>query len=404
VVRQVPCTTAYEGEGLVNWSMVLPRTKMARILTAGVLVAPAIALLVLLAMSGPVSASQGATAAPEKVLTLRTQGDHDTLWLVSSEDTATAAGSLPGVAEKAAVSPDGSTAAYLPMEGKPYVWIGYPAAKTISLASAGIKTVSDFAWMSDDQLLVSASKKVRDSYGYDDRLYTVNVTSGAVAPFRNLAGTEPDVSPDTGKVVYVQYKKLVPVSKRHPRPKYRESLMLTTVSGSGAGTMLLSEEYWVDTDFRAFAAPQIAPGGQWIAYAQTGSDVSANYSVCYLDQDAALWPWFSMAQGVPVAIAWAPASPLIALGGEAVGPESDIALYVGDAAAGATARTPRTLFTQASAGWVLDVAWSAGGKLVVDTMDKADPQASELRVFVLDSGDLSKLTSMGAGHLSVWVR
>ena len=126
----------------MNRTVVLPRSKTARILAVTLAAVLLTVFLTAVLRSGQAEAARHAPAV-ESVLTLRTQGDHDTLWLVSTEGTATAAGSLPGIAETAAVSPDGSTAAYLPVQGKPFVWIGHgPAgAKTIPLDKAGSKTV-----------------------------------------------------------------------------------------------------------------------------------------------------------------------------------------------------------------------------------------------------------------------
>jgi hypothetical protein len=394
----------------VNRSIVLPRTKVTRILTASVLVVLLTTLLALLALSGPASAARGAVAAEEKVLTLRSQADHDTLWLVASEGTATAAGQLPGTAEAVAVSPNGSTAAYLPFAGKAQVWIGYGplAPKTISLEAAGIKTLTGMTWTSETQLLVAGTTKAGNANGFTDRLYTVDVATGAVASFRNLAGTEPSASPDTGKIAYVRFKKLDNgKDPDHIGPRYRESLLLTTLTGSGAGNVMDSREYRLTSDYRAFAAPQIAAGGDWIAYGTTGSDVSVTYTVIYVTATYS-FPWFIMPMPTPVAMAWAPASPLLALGGTAVGTveESPAAAYVCDVAGGDVARTSRELFSNASIQWIMDMDWSDGGKIVADGLGTNGGQGAseEMSVLIMDSSDLSKATDLGEGHLSAWVR
>ncbi len=368
------------------------------------LAALCVALLVHIAPAG----AARDTAAAEKVLTLRFDGTQDALWLVSEEGTATAAGKLPGVAEDVAVSPDGSTAAYLPFAGKPVVWIGYSpdGAKTIDLAPAGVKTLTGMTWTSNDQLLISGSKKAKDAAGLNDRLYTVDVATGTVAAFRGLSGTEPNASPDTGKIAYVRFKKLDNgKGPDHVGPKYRESLMLTTVSGSGAPQTLDSTEYRMTEDYHAYASPQLAPGGDWIAYGTTGSDVSVTYHVLYL-ADEYMMPWFEMGMGTPVAMAWAPAGPLLALGGEAVGPGSECSLYVADAAGGDMGRTTRDLLSKASITWIMDMDWSDGGRIVADGLIRNDSPTSddETRVLLLDSADLSTVKDLGEGDLSVWVR
>jgi hypothetical protein len=372
-----------------------------------VLVLAAVALLAMYATAaGRQAASGHGAATSETVLTLRTIGDHDTLWLVSNEGTATAAGELPGVAGYGAASPNGTYAAYLPTGGKPFIWIGHGPAgvKTIDLQPAGVKTVTDLTWTSETQLLISGSTKAGNAAGYTDKLYTVDAASGAVASFRSLSGTEPSASPDTGKIVYVKYKKLKPNPKYPKIGHYRESLMVTSLAGSGAGTELDEDEYYLTSDYRAFAAPQLAPGGAWIAYGTTGSDVSVAYSVICLDSDGYV-PWMKMWMPTPLAISWAPSSPLVALGGAAVGPgDQDAGIYVMDAPGGAVGRTTRDLFTKASIEWVMDMDWSLDGKLVVDGLPKDFDTSDTTQVLLIDGNDLGKLTDLGEGHLSLWVR
>jgi hypothetical protein len=394
------------------------RAGVAAIIAAAAL-ALAVTCLPLLTGGGPAAAegfraaglsSAAHGAAAQSVLTLRTAGDHDALWLLPpAGGAATAAGVLPGVAENAAVSPDGATVAYLPVNGKPSVWIGYGplAPKTISLQAAGIKTLTGMTWIAEDALLISGSKRANDFNGYNDRLFTANVTTGAVAPFRSLSGTEPNASFDTGKIVYVKFKKLDNGSpKNNHTPKYRESLMLANVRGSGAGRVLGSEDYRALADYRAYSLPQIAAGGVWIIAGQTGSDVRVTYNIYYVD-DYSSETWLTMLQPTPQAAAWSPDSPMVAFGGVPTGP-GDVrgCVYVADVAGGSLERTSFDLLSRASADWVMDVAWSEGTKLVIDALgSSANKGASaDLRVLLLDAADLSALTDLGEGHLSVWVR
>ncbi len=352
--------------------------------------------------TGPAAASQQAAAA-ETILTLRMQGDHDTMWLVSNEGTATAAGELPGTAEMVAASPDGSSVAYMPFEGKPFVWIGYgPAApKTIPLASAGIKTITGLTWISETQLVVSGSAKALSGYGYYDKLYTVDVASGAVAPFRRLSGTDPYAAPSAGKLMYVNFK----VVKKGKTQRVTETLMLADINGSGAGRQLDSDVYTLPAAYRAFAAPELAPGGDWFAYGTTGSDVSVRYTIDFVDSET--WqPWLTMWMPTPLAIAWAPASPLLALGGSAVGPDDHGSVYIFDVAGGDVGRTSRDLLSKAGIEWIMDMDWSADGHIVADglTRDDSGPVADVEHALLLDSGDLTTLKDLGEGRFSVWVR
>ena len=388
----------------MNQIVVMPQRRAWYVLALVIAVTLVALCAAALMRSTPAGAARH-TPAAEKVLTLRYNGTQDALWLVSAEGTATAAGKLPGVAEDVAVSPDGSTAAYMPFAGKPFVWIGYgpDGPKTIDLAPAGVKTLTGLTWVAKDQLVISGSKKANDANGFNDRLYTVNVTTSSVAPLRNLSGTNPDASPDTGKIVYVRWKKLDNGTKKYPMAKYRESLMLTSLTGSGAGTALDEQEFRMGADYDAYAAPQLAPGGDWLAYGQTGSDVSVTYHVFFLADDY-MSPWFEMSMPTPIALEWAPASPLLALGGAAVGPGSEGCIYVADAAGGDMARTSRDLFSKLSVQWIMDMDWSDGGMIVADGLVDSNSTDPTTHALVLDSNDLSKVKDLGEGNLSVWVR
>jgi hypothetical protein len=213
------------------------------------------------------------------------------------------------------------------------------------------------------------------------------------------------VSFATGKIVYVKFKKLDNGSKKNDyTPKYRESLMLTTLTGSGAGAVLDSEVYRPMADYRAFNWPQIAAGGSWVVYGQTGSDVSITYHISLLG-DAYMTPWMTLLQGTPPSVGWAPSAPLLAFGGEVtVSDGLKSAVYLVDADRGTGARTGADVFSGASAGFIQDISWSDGTQILVDAADMdAAEGATEGHVMLLDAKDLSTATTLGDGHLSVWV-
>lgn len=392
----------------MDWSVIVLRARLARIIAVAVGVTLVAVCVAALARTGPAAATRQATAA-ESVLTLRTNGDHDEVWKLSTTGgDATKVGDLPGSAAWTIASPDATTVACLPLLGRPEVWIGYGpgAPRTISLESSGIKTLNYVSWTSESQLIVAGSKKAKDYEGYNDKLYLVDVASGAVTPFRGLSGAQPSVSFATGKVVYVKFKKLDNGSKKNGyTPKYRESLMLTTLTGTGAGTELDSQEYRPVADYRAFNWPQIAAGGFWVIYGQTGSDVSVTYNISLLG-DGYMLPWLTMLQGTPPAVGWAPSAPLVAFGGQVTAADGlKSCVYLADVDGGAIGRTGADVFSSVSAGFIEDLSWSDGTQIVVDAADtSASEDSPEGLVLLLDTKDLSKVTSLGAGHLSVWVR
>lgn len=388
----------------MNDRQLMRRARIARILAVGVVVALATAGVL---MAGGRPAAAGAAAAGQSVLTLRTERQHDALWLVSPSDgTATSAGMLPGLAESAAVSPDGGTVAYQPNGGKPFIWLGYGAlaSKTISLQTAGIKILDGMTWIGADKLLVSGWKTTHNRDASTAGLFTVDVTTGSIAAFHSPHGIEPSADAATGKVAYVRFTKLDNGTDHNGHaPLYRESLMLTTVSGSGAGRTLESVEYRTFADQRAFAGPQLSPGAHWIMAARTGSDVEVTYTLYNITDYAMLW--LTLWAPAPPASAWAPDGDTVAFGGAGLSADSSAGscVYVANATAGALARTSAGLLAGVSAGWVIDLAWADDGMLVADALD-TDTGAANPHVLLLHGDDLSTVKDLGEGHLSVWVK
>lgn len=380
------------------------RARVARILVIATVTLAAGTAATLLGR-GPAAGAEHRTAGPS-VVTARTDAGHDSLWLVSpAGGSATAAGTLPGVAGSAAVSPDGATVAYLPANGKPSIWLGYGALapKTISLAAAGLNTVGAMTWISADQLLISASKSRRYFDLRAARLYTVDVKTGGVQAFRGLVGAEPSADPASGKVAYVRFSRLDGGGAGNDRaPLYRESLKLLDLDKGGAGRTLSSAQYRLFADQRAFSQPQLAPGADWVLTGETGSDVRITYTL-YDTSDIAT-PWLSVFAPTLQAAAWAPDGGKVAFGG--VTPSaamlSDSCVYVDDVRSGALTRTPVGVLSGASAGMITGVAWSADGRLVADALDSGEGTSSE-HVLVMRGDDLSTVKDLGQGHLSVWV-
>ena len=358
---------------------------------------------ILVALLLPVVAS----AAGPSVLTVRTDGGHDALWLVSpAGGSPAAAGTLPGVAASAAVSPDGANVAYLPDDGTPFVWIGYGtlAPKTISLKSAGLKSVGSMTWIAADRLLVSGAIKGGYAHLRTARLFVVDVRTGAVEPFRGLRGVEPSADVSSGKVVYVQITKLDDGSARNDHtPLYRESLRLLSLDGSGAGRLITAVQYRLYTDHRAFSEPQLAPGGRWLLVGETGSDVSVTYKLC--DTEFAM-PWLTAYSGGYQAAAWEPGGSRVAFGVLAhlggVGDSFEPYVFVDDVATGALTRSPAGVVSGTASSIITHVAWSSDGMLIVDALDSDAGRQNE-HMLVMRGDDLSTVTNLGRGRLSVWV-
>ena len=364
--------------------------------------------MLLLVWSGPPArADDGLTTTPaagmpvaESVLVARSAGAHDALWLLSPLDgTPTAAGELPGKAGAVAVSPDGANVAYLPGNGGPRVWIGYGplAPKTVSLAGVGVKRVHGLTWIDAQRLIVSGV--TRSSAGsFNDRLYLVNVATGAVRSFRDLRGTEPYAAPAAGKLAYVKFTTVVPASAANYRtPTVRESLKLLSLSGKGSGRAVATEQYQVFAEHRAFSAPQLSPDASWLLTGETGSDVRVTYA---LRQSVWGSPFLTLfAPAVQAGGGWDATGTRTAFAGVAEPlPGAAACIWVYDVQAGSLVRSPASL----SIGAMIErLAWAPSGRLVARVWPSGS--GAVYRDFVV-SADLSSATDIGVGRLPVWIQ
>ncbi len=371
-------------------TIVHPRRLAIAVLVAGVLLAALVAWAV-----QPAAAARRLPG--QSVLVVRSAGDHDALWLLAPGGGApTAAGELPGRAGAVATSPGGASAAYLPANGSPRVWIGFGplGPKTISLAAAGVRRVDSLTWVDDHRLLVSGATRAKAS-SMQDRLYLVNVTTGKAASFRGLRGVEPYGVPALGKVVYTKLTVVRPgTAANQHSPTIRESLRSIKLSG-GTGRTVLSETYTLRADRRSFTHPKLSSDGKWLISGTTGSDVSVTYTVREGD-GLPLYTVFTAA--LDVTAGW-DASGRTALGGTPQWGMDQSCVWVSEPGKGTLACTPDGLLPSVM---ITDLAWSADGALVAGALDwNTTPQTRH--VFVIP-GDLTTATDLGAGRLPVWAQ
>lgn len=365
---------------------------------AGVAAAVLAVAVILLALAGVAAARTG-----QSVLTLRTVGDNDEVWLVAADGTATEAGTLSGLAGDVAASPDGSMVGYVAERGASlWVWQGAARVKTISLASAGVTGVHGVTWIAADTVLVSGSKGKGIYDIYKARLYTVNVTTGSVAAFRDVTGGEPSADISSGKVVYVRFKKLDNGSPKNDHtPLVRESLMRLDLNSTEAPEVLVSRKYRIFYETAMFAAPRLAPGGDWVI----SGDVPDNPEVTYTVWDHTM-PWLTMFQGGICAAAWAPSGLKVAFCGtrdSSIEGNEDTCLFVLDVNSCSLTRSAVVAPAQAEANsWLGHVAWADDGRLVSDCSTSSATAHTD-EVYLVGS-DLTTVKDLGAGHLSVWVK
>jgi hypothetical protein len=334
----------------------------------------------------------------ESVLVVRRAAGHDALWLLSPVDgTPTAAGDLPGIAGQVAVSPDGLSAAYLPENGAPRVWIGTGplAPKTISLAGAGVKRAYSFTWIDDGRLLVSGVTRANADY-FTSRLFLVDAATGKVHAFRGLSGIEPSAATAVGKVAYVKMTIVVP-QKGNRGPVVRESLKVLSLSRPGGGRTVMSEQNRIDADYRAFSRPQVSPDAAWFLTGETGSDVRVTYAI--RDRDG--FPLLSLfTPALQAGAGWDASGRRTAFAGVpgVTGQDFKACVWIYDVDSGSLVRSPGSLDIGTM---IVSLSWAPSGRLVANVYGLSG--ATSRRNLVI-SGDLSTATDLGTGRLPVWVR
>jgi hypothetical protein len=362
-----------------------------------------LALLALVSAALLAPAAFAAGAARQSVLTLRTVGSADEVWLVATDGTAGKAGVLPGLAGASASSPDGDAVAYVPQRGAAvWVWQRSGGVKVISMTAVGVTGVNGLTWIAADKVLVSGSKGKGLYDPYSARLYTVDVTTGGVRAFRNVSGGQPSADVASGKVVYVRFQKLDNGSAANDHtPLIRESLMKLDLGTTAAPEVLTSRKYrdYYETAF--FAGPRIAPGGDWCISGAIPDDPEVTYTV----RDTSL-PWFSLFQTGAYAAAWAPTGLKVAFCGSvdsSVEGSPDACIFVLEPAAGSLVRSAVVApAVQDTDVWADGVAWALDGSLVVDSITLSEGPVVETVHLV--GSDLRTVKDLGPGHLSAWVQ
>jgi len=335
--------------------------------------------------------------AAEAVLVARSAGNHDALWLLSPVDgTPTAAGVLPGEAGTVALSPDGQNVAYLPESSAPRVWIGYGplAPKVISLASIGVKRADSMCWIDDHRMLV-AGVTSRSASLRLDRLYVVDVATGRVRSFRGLNGAEPSLAALAGKVAYVKFTITVRGTAGNGyTPTIRESLKLLSLSGTGAGRTVWSEENQAFAEYRALSQPRVSPDARWYLTGVTGSDVRVTYDV----RDRWGYPILSVfTPALQAAAGWDVAGRHTAFAGIVGIDDQSPCVWIYDVATGSLMRSASGVIPSSL---IDSLAWSPSGQLVANAYGL---EAGAPHNLVLP-GDLASCVDIGRGRLPVWVR
>ena len=211
--------------------------------------------------------------------------------------------------------------------------------------------VAGYAWVSPTKLIVAAFTTAGDTYHANGTLYTVDVTTSAVAPVKDnagktLFGVEPTASSDGMSISFIHWGGV-------SGGGIAESLELLAADTLSVSTVAHSTSP-TDYDGDAFAFSAISPDGSMIATSSTGGDIGFSMTVYRVDgtkafgHNALTWP---------TRPAWNPVSPdRLAY---AAGPESTMVdrLYI-------ESPTARTTALTLKGRSIADPAWSADGNNV----------------------------------------
>jgi len=342
------------------------------------------------------------TPQPSSIAVVRREAGRDALWSVASADgVATKLVGLPFRPVRIEASPDGAKLAMLRSTGGPRVFIYDIAAgtlKTLSLAPRGVRQVDAITWRSNSRLIVSGSGAVTGKYALNDRLYVVNVATGASAWFRKLQGTEPSVAAQAPRLVYVRLTDAGPDPAQPGTRLVSERLLsLRLVSGS-VPRVIARVRYSGGFDIRRFRDPRVSPDGRSVISSTTRSDVGATYAVRAVATGKRLFGKNTQLAGRD-ATAWDAQSARVAFWGmPSLAATPVTRIYVYDlAAAKLTSVGPYADRTATGLSWAPD------GSRLAYTLSAFGNAVDRGRLWIVDPATPAAARALGAGGLPAWL-
>jgi hypothetical protein len=346
----------------------------------------------------------GVTPAPGTIVVVRRSAGQDSLWSVDPvSKAATELLSLPFRPERVVRSPGGARLAYLPTTAGPYVYIYTTTTGVLhrwSLAARGVREVDSLAWLSSSKLLVAGKSTPGYAfYPYRDRLYAFSVTSGRSSRFRDLAGTEPTVSPADARLVFVRFTRGGRVASGSPLHWVTEQLFRLKLASATKPRMLLSGRYADGYDIRLFNDPSLSADGRYLVTSTTGSDISVSYMVRSAATGKALRTIHTELAGHD-ATAWSNAADQVAYWTMTGNSSLSSELHVYDTAS-ATTVSSSGLASVAVSGF----AWSSDDALLAYSLRGLASADDQGELWTIDPSSLSAASAidLGAGGMPVYV-
>lgn len=356
------------------------------------------------------TAPAGASAAPHGVVVpvsgsivvvRRAAGQQDSLWSVDPvSKAATQLATLKFRAARVERSPGAVHLAYLPTTAGPklYVYDTHDGVlRAWSLAARGVKVIDSFAWLSSTRLLVAGKATGGFAfYPFADRLYVLNVATGAVTRFGSVLGTEPTAAPGAG-LAYVRLSDGGRVSGASPLRWVVERLYLLR-HGVAKPRLIASARYPNGFDIRRFRDPRLSPDGAFVITSTTGSDVSVRYTVRSAATGKTLRTVDTTLAGRD-ATAWSTLGEQVAFWGM---PPADSATITKLAVYDAAAKSLRGSGKLSKVA-VTGLAWSYGDALLAYSLRGLQAADDTAELWTADPATLSSQTDLGAGSLPVFL-
>jgi hypothetical protein len=343
-----------------------------------------------------------AAAQPSSIIVVRREGGGDGPWGGAPTDgSATKLVDLAFRPSRVEASPDGTRIALLPAAIGPRVYVcdvANATVKVLSLTPRGVRSVDSFTWISPTRLLVAGSASAtRVAYRLSDRLYSLNVVTGASASFRDLRGTEPSAAPAAARLVYVRLADAGPAANE-PGSRLVSERLISLKLAPGTTPRVIARARYVDSlDIRRFRDPRVSPGGRFVITSTTGSDVSVSYMVRWVSSGKALFTKATTLAGRD-ATAWRPQGGRVAFWGmPPAGPLTTTRLYVYDIA---TRRLTSTApFSNAA---MTGLSWSPDGAQIAFALRAFSSGADVAALWTVDPAVAASAAKLGTGSLPVW--
>jgi len=262
---------------------------------------------------------------------------------------------------------------------------------SVRISKPAVVGVDSVAWLSAEDLLVSAYTTTPRNQAEDGDLLVYDVVTGTVQPLRDsngdsLRGVQVSAARDGSRVAFVTYTDQK-VDENGNATALEQLNILDRFSGGVAE--LGSNRAYLDVDARRFDAPLISPNGQAIIFRRAGSDVGTSYTVMN-SSGVTLMPAKELLY--PAGYAWDPTGTKVVFTGQPVAGngagKAPVSFYLFDTTRGGA---PKVIATYKKTA-VQDLAWSPDGSSIAwAAWDRSKYRSGKLYLMPASGGDSRRL-------------